>query len=98
MTIFQKVMKIRRAVVFRREKGFYGHAWTNSTLPISINLPLHARRQPSRTYFHECLHLVFPNLSERDIRAIEEAEWKTLTAHQQFLLARKLYNRKWRAK
>jgi len=98
MTIFEKVMRVRRRVIFRHELGYYGHVWLNSRKAIVINLMLNERRIPSRTYFHECLHIVFPDLSEREIRTIEEAEWNIMTANERFLLARKLYNRKWKVR
>jgi hypothetical protein len=37
-------------------------------------------------------------MSERNIRKIEKYVWENLTTKEQFLLARKLYNRKWRAR
>ena len=95
MNIFERVMKIRRIVVFRSEEGHYGFVWTRSRKPIVINIALHERRIPSRTYLHECLHILYPNLSERNIRALEEWVWNTLTAKQRFLLAKKLYSREW---
>ena len=105
MTIFNRVMGLRRAVIFRKdcseEQLNYGSVDIESgrkKTPIIINLSLHERALPSRTYFHECLHVLFPKMSEVDIRAMEEATWQTLTTKQRFLLARKLYNRKWRGR
>lgn len=100
MTVFTRVMRIRRGVIFRKEKGLYGCCWTGKGEPhsIIINLSLHERRLPSRTYLHECLHILYPKVSERDIRAMEEMVWNTLTTRQRFLLARKLYYRKWKGK
>jgi hypothetical protein len=37
-------------------------------------------------------------LSERDVRRVEKHVWNKLTAKQHFLIARKLYNRKWRVR
>lgn len=98
MTLFQRVMRLRKAVVFHREAGYYGLCWTKSRRPILINLSLHARRLPERTYWHECIHLLYPEMSERDVRGLEEMTWQALTAKQRFLLARKLYHRKWRVR
>jgi hypothetical protein len=96
MTDFEKVMRVRKAVVFKWETGYYGSVTVRSRAPIIINIGLHERRQPSRTYLHETLHVIYPDMSERDIRSLEEVVWRTMTTHQRFLLARKLYNRKWR--
>lgn len=97
-SLFKRLMGIHRAVVFRRKSGFYGEVYTNSRNPIVINIGLHERRLPSRTYLHECLHILYPDMSERNIRALEEMTWDTMTAKQRFLLARKLYSREWRTK
>lgn len=95
MCIFERVMKIHRKVIFKKEEGHYGLVWTGSRRPIVINISLHERRLPSRTYLHECLHILYPDMSERNIRALEDSVWRTLTTKQRFLLARKLYSRKW---
>lgn len=96
MTIFQRIMRVRKSVIFRHENGHYGFCWTHSERPITINIGIHERKIPSRTYLHECLHLIYPDMSERDIRHTEQMLWMKLTPKQRFLLARKLYNRKWR--
>jgi len=88
---------MNRKVVFHKEEGNYGSVSTLYGGTIVINLAIHARKLPERTFFHECLHCLFPLESERGIRAIEEREWRKFTAKQRFLLAKKLYNRKWRA-
>jgi len=91
-------MRVRRRVVFRKMDKHYGCTWIHPKEPILINLSLHERRIPSRTYWHEALHHVFPEKSERDIRALEEETWRKLTAKQRFLLSKKLFNRSWRTK
>lgn len=96
--MFSKIIKIRRAVIFRWEDGCYGSVTTNSRSPITINIGLHERRIPSRTYLHECIHHLYPLMTERDVRTMEEMIWNTMSSRQRFLLAKKLYNRKWRTR
>jgi hypothetical protein len=101
MTIFERIMKIRRPVVFRHESGLYGSCYpTSRQTPIVINLCFHKRGNPVKTYIHECIHILYPPplLSERDVRRVEKHVWNKLTAKQHFLIARKLYNRKWRVR
>ncbi len=98
MTILERIMRVRKAVVFRYEDKLYGSCYPQTRCPIVINLNLHWRRDPVRTYIHECLHLLYPTLSERNIRKVEQYVWVKLTSKEQFLLARKLYNRKWRTR
>ena len=96
MTILQRIMRVHRAVVFRQKKGHYGMVWTACRDPMVINIALHERRIPSRTYLHECIHIICPTMPERDVRTVEKGIWERMTPHQRFLLARKLYSRKWR--
>lgn len=99
MKLYDQMMKVRRAVVFRWEDGCYGSCCpTDSDTAITINLARHWRCDPLRTYAHELLHILYPQMSERNIRKIEKYVWENLTTKEQFLLARKLYNRKWRAR
>jgi len=99
MTIFQRIMRVRRAVIFRWQDGCYGSCYpTDSDTAIQINLTRHWRCDPIRTYAHECIHILYPTLSERNVRKVEKYVWDNLTSKEQFLLARKLYNRKWRSR
>lgn len=105
MSLFSRVMKVKRAVFFRKDSSGktlnYGSVDIESgkkKTPIIINLSLHERQLPSRTYLHECLHVIFPEMSESNIRALERITWNTMTTKQRFLLAKKLYNRRWRTK
>jgi hypothetical protein len=98
MKLLERMMKIRRAVIFRYEEGLFGSCYpTNSKTAIHINLARHWRCDPLKTYIHELLHILYPTLSEKNIRKLENHVWEHLTTKEQFLLARKLYNRKWRA-
>lgn len=99
MRLFERIMKVRRAVVFRWAEGLYGSCYpTARDTPIEINLERHWRCDPLRTYIHECIHIIYPALSERNVRKVESYVWEHLTTREQFLLARKLYNRRWRAR
>ena len=96
MTLYQRIMAVRRPVVFRARHLLYG--WVFPELegsPIFINLSRHGDEDPVITYLHECLHIVFPDLSEADIVKLTTNVWSKLTSRERFLLARKLYNRKW---
>lgn len=97
MKLYDRIMEIRRAVIFRYDKGLYGSCYADdSKTAIRINLEIHWRCDPLVTYIHECCHTLYPKMSERNIRKLTKYVWEHLTAKQQFLLARKLYNRKWR--
>lgn len=97
MDIFQKVMSVRRGVVFRRKDNFFGWCFPQDREePIYINLDFHGDTDPVITYLHECLHILFPSLSEELIRKVEKRVWVKLSARQRFLLARKMYRREWR--
>ena len=103
LTLIQRVMAVNNPVIFRAEWRTYGHVLvpTNgdrSTEPIYINLGLHDRKIPAKTYLHECLHVIYPLYSELEIIHLENKVWESLTAKQRFLLAKKLYNRKWRTR
>ncbi len=99
MTTFERIMRIRRAVVFRFEQDIFGSCYPELVgKPIVINLSRHERNDPVRTYIHECLHILYPNLSEKEIRGMESKVWKSLTSKQRFFLARKLYNREWKVR
>jgi len=98
MKLYDRIMRIRRAVIFRYESGLYGSCYPlNNKSAIHINLARHWRCDPLRTYIHELCHILYPKMSERNIRKLEKHLWENITTKEQFLLARKLYNRKWRA-
>jgi len=99
MSLFDSIMALRKGVVFRWEGECYGSCVPNSKEePIVINLIRHYRCDPLRTFVHECIHLLHPKLSERNVRKYERYVWNSLTAKQQFLLGKKLYNGKWRTR
>ncbi len=99
MRLFEKLMRIRKAVVFKFKDGRYGHCYPDdNTEPIVINLTYHKRGDVVRTYAHELIHLLYPKASEKRVRQLESLLWARLTSKQKFLLARKLYNRRWRTK
>ena len=99
MSIIERIMRIRRPVVFRHESGLYGSCYPETKKsPIVINLCLHKNKDCISTYIHECVHVLYPRLSETNVRRVEKYVWEHLTAKQKFLLARKLYNRKWRTR
>ncbi len=99
MKIFDRIMKVRRAVYFRWEGGFYGSCYpTLSGTAIQISLDKHVNSDPVRTYAHECIHILFPTMSERNVRKVESYVWNNITPKQRFLLAKKFYSRKWRTR
>ena len=100
MRIVEKILKIRRPVVFHFDEGNYGSMWTERDEPhyININLRLHRYLDPVRTYIHECVHVIFPKLSERNVHKVEHYVWEHLTQKERFLISRKLYSRRWRTK
>jgi hypothetical protein len=91
-------MKLRRPVTFHLDGKLYGSMWTESDRPINISIGLHNRRDPVRTFIHECVHILYPNLSEKGVYSIERWMWKHITPKEKFFLAKKLYNRKWRTR
>lgn len=95
--LFRKVMAVRRPVVFRARVLLYGWCWPEiPNDPIYINIARHEKDDPTETYLHECLHVIFPDKTESEIVKLTDRMWTTLTAHQRFLLSRKLFNREWR--
>lgn len=99
MRLFQKLLRIRRPVVFRFADGLYGYCYPGfKTEPIVINLVYHKRGDVVKTYLHELLHIQFPKASEQRVRKLESLLWARLSSKQKFLLARKLYNRRWRTR
>lgn len=99
MKLFYRILRIRRAVAFRKEEGNYGSCYpVNREEPILINLRLHGHRDPVKTFVHEAIHVLYPDMSERNVRAVENYLWERITARQQFLLAKKLYSRPWRSR
>jgi hypothetical protein len=96
-SIFQKVMAVRKAVVFRKRELLYG--WCYPSLKdeaIYINLERHGNEDPAVTYLHECLHIIYPTLSEAMIIKLTLKVWNRLSSHQRFILSRKLFAREWR--
>ena len=96
MTLFQKVMSVRRPVVFRARNLMYG--WVFPELkrsPIFININRHENEDPTITYLHECIHCIYPEKSEEEVVELTESLWATLTSHQRFVLSRKLFRRAW---
>lgn len=99
MTIFERIMKVRRGVVFRWQDGMYGSCWpTDSETVITINLARHERGDPVKTFVHECIHILYPKLSHDMVFRVERRVWNQMTSKERFLLAKKLYNRKWRTR
>jgi hypothetical protein len=100
MKVVERILKIRRAVAFRLDDGSYGSVWTEKYEPryININIKAHDNRDPVRTFVHECLHILYPDLAHKGIYAMERWVWKRLTPKERFLLSKKLYNRRWRAR
>ena len=97
--ILKEIMRVPVSVVFRWEDGVFGSCdGNNKRVPIVINLVLHQKTDAVRTFIHEILHLIRPKMSERNIRKLEKKVWDSLTAKEHFLLAKKLYARKWRAR
>lgn len=97
-TLFQRIMGVRRAVVFRRKHLHYG--WIEDVYdtkePIYINLDFHGLESGTFTYLHEILHILYPLKSEQEIVELTDKVWFKLSARERFLLSKKLYNREWR--
>ena len=49
---------------------------------------------PARNYVHECLHLIYPKMSEHDVQLWESVIWRRLTHRQRLRLYRKMFNRR----
>ena len=103
MRIVEKILRVRRRVIFHDLGDCYGYIGLpplkkSETRDIKINLGLHTRADPVKTYIHECLHAIYPKRPERVIRKIEVWVWKHITPKERFLVARKLYSRRWRTK
>jgi hypothetical protein len=95
--LFRKVMGVRRPVVFRRSLLLYGWVFPEiEGSPIFINLDRHGDEDPTITYLHENLHVIYPDMSEEDIQILTRRAWDSFSSRQRFLLSRKLFNRKWR--
>lgn len=95
--LYKKIMAIRRPVVFRASRLLYG--WVHTGIPkdpIYINLAQHGIQDPTETYAHECLHVLFPDKTEEEIVSLTDKFWHSMTSHQRFLLSRKLFARQWR--
>lgn len=63
--------------------------------PIFINLTRHGDEDPTITYAHECIHCLFPEMSEEEVTKLTEKLWSALSPRQRFTLSRKLFRRAW---
>lgn len=90
MTLFQRLIRIRRKVVFRKPKGCVGLCEFGKGARIFVALK--ARRiSPAQIYLHELIHALYPKWPEKKVLAMERYLWKRLTPHQRYLLYRKLF-------
>lgn len=90
MTTLQRLLRIRKRVIFRKPKGAVGLCVYGAGARIFVALK--ARRlSPAQIYLHELIHTLFSELSEKEVLKMERSMWRRLTPHQRYLLYRKLF-------
>jgi len=95
-SLFLDIMAIKRRVVFGVRPFTFGWCFPfENDEPIYINLLFHGHQDPTITYIHECLHLLFPKMPHPQIYALEGKIWNGISSEQRFLLSRKLFNRRY---
>jgi hypothetical protein len=87
MTLFQRLLKVRKKVIFRKPKRFIGEC-----RPDRIFVALKARRlSPAQIYLHELIHTLKPQWSETMVLAMERRLWITITPRERYALYGKLF-------
>ena len=90
MKFFQRLLLIRKKVVFRKPRGIVGLC--EQGYGGRIFVALKAKRVcPAQIYLHELIHAQQCDWSEKRVLAMERHLWRKLTPHQRYLLYRKLF-------
>lgn len=92
--MINQILKLKTRVFFRHLPDAFGQ--TEPEHPMGISIDLKKRSPPARTYVHECLHLIFPEKSEREIIRLEREVWNAATPKQKFHLYKRVFNRRYR--
>lgn len=88
MTFFNRLLRLRKKVIFRKPKGCIGLCEINGHIWIALR----ARRiSPAQIYLHELIHAYRPNWSETQVLAMERYIWKRLSNRELYDLYRKLF-------
>lgn len=97
MTRFERILGVRKRVVFRKPRGCVGFCELESGGKILVAIGPTAKGRPrvppAQIFLHECLHHLYPDWPERKVLATERRMWRRLTTHQRYRLYRKLFNR-----
>lgn len=97
MTRFERLMKAKRPVAFRKPIGCIGLFEGGSDGWIFIAIKPR-KLSPAQVYLHELLHVVYPAWPERKVLRYERSIWRKLTVYQRFRLYRKLFSRPFRSR
>jgi hypothetical protein len=68
----------------------------STTDPKQIVVDLGGATNPAKIYIHECLHVLYPDWTEKEVYRAEVRLWRKTTRHERYLLYRKLFSRKYR--
>lgn len=89
-----RLLALRVKVVFKKlPKKVYGWVWQEER---HIEIDLRKPVNPVRTFFHELIHILYPDKCETAIWRIETRLWARLKDEDIFNLGRKMYNRKFK--
>ena len=94
MTFFQKLLRIRKKVIFRKSKDAIGECWENMiVVDITFNeIP------PAQIYLHELIHTAKPHWGENRVLAMEKRLWQKITPRERYALYGKLFRHPFLAK
>ena len=94
--LFNQIVGLRTKVVFR----YIDTVTLGQTEPEydgkTISIDLGKNANVGRTYIHECLHYLFPELSETEVWKLEREVWNSLTPKQKFFVYKRVFNRRYR--
>ena len=85
----QKILGLRKLKIKFRSLNHlceFGHIIENE---ISLDLATH--RPPAKTFIHECLHYIYPEIAHTEIYERERNIWKHITNKQIALVYRKMF-------
>lgn len=87
MTFLQKLLKVRKKVLFRKPDGAIGECWPHM---IVVDIAF-TEISPAQIYLHELIHSFKPHWGEKRVLAMEKVLWKRITPRERHALYGKLF-------
>ena len=88
MTLFQRLLKVRKKVIFRKPRHAIGECHPDR---IFVGLKRTRRVSPAQIYLHELIHSLYLSWSEEKVLSMERHLWRTITPRELHALYGKLF-------